>query len=342
VNVNAVGDVVLSPFAVPKFEVRQSTINLPEVKKEFAAFFPKTKVEFPSGTIFVQAAGRMDERGTTLTSLKVNPQNLTIKQDEKTVLEGYTGTLELAGELRQQSKDMKNTVDAKLSKLSLTDQKNLLTIEKAGDGDLVFNLQADGSFTGNGKLAIKNADLKKLSDIAQAAGTNPPPAENEPGQIKSGNLAGTLELVRANADQTVVVGDLTATNLTITDPQNLVRNERVIVSLRANADKTFSLINLSQLDVQSTFMRMLLSDAVIHRPVGGAAVSPLEMVEKARMVMDVPDLKNAYSLVMAFMPRTSTPEPEVRETPKRSTARAAASRVRKQYIGSERISSGPV
>src|SRR5438128_9559415 len=98
--------------------------------------------------------------------------------------------MELAGELRQETKDKKSTVDAKLSKLSLSDQKNLLTIEKAGDGDLVFNLQPDGSFTGNGKLAIKNADLKKLSDIAQAGSTKPPPAENEPGQIKSGNLAG--------------------------------------------------------------------------------------------------------------------------------------------------------
>src|SRR5688572_9129979 len=50
VDLNAVGDVVLAPFAVPNFEVKQSTINLPEVQKSFGAFIPPSKIKFPSGT----------------------------------------------------------------------------------------------------------------------------------------------------------------------------------------------------------------------------------------------------------------------------------------------------
>jgi len=54
----------------------------------------------PENERSVAASGKVDANGTSLTSLKVNPQNLTVVQDKKTVLEGYTGTLELAGELR--------------------------------------------------------------------------------------------------------------------------------------------------------------------------------------------------------------------------------------------------
>jgi hypothetical protein len=327
-DVNLVGDVVLAPFAVPKFEVLQSNIDLPAVQREFAAFIPPTKVTFPSGNISVQAAGKLDANGASLTSLRVNPQNLTIVQDKKTVLNDYTGTLEMVGELRQAGQ----TIDARLSKLSLTDKKNLLEIEKAGNGDLVFNLQPDGSFTGNGKVAIKNADLKALNDIAQAASATPPPGRNEPGQLESGNLAGTLELVRAEKDKTILIGELNATNLTISDPQKLFRNEKVSVSIRATANDKFSLIDLGQLDLQSSFMRVLLTDTVIHRPLDGAPVSPLEMFEKARMVMDVPDLARGYSLVMAFIPESRTPRP--------ATAQPKAAPARDRDIATERIS-GP-
>ena len=338
-DMNVAGDVVLAPFAVPNFEIRPSKIDLHAVQAEFAAFMPPNKIEFRSGTIALEGKGKVEGDAVVLNSLSVNPHKLTIIQNKKAVLEDYTGTLTMLGEVRQESKDKKATIDAKLSKLSLTlsDQKNILSIEKAGDGDLVFNLQADGSFTGNGKIAIKNADLKKLSDIAQAAGTNPPPAENEPGQIKSGNLAGTIELVRANADQTLVVGDLTASNLTITDPKDSFKNQNVSLSLRANADKTFSLINLGQLDVKSQFMNVLVSDTVIHRPVGSAPVSPLDMIEKARMVMDVPDLKRGYSLVMAFIPQAPDAEP----APKEKLQLRPPPKAPQADIGSERISSGP-
>jgi hypothetical protein len=328
VDLNAVGDVVLAPFAVPNFEIKQSNIDLPAAHDEFAAFIPESKFTFPSGTIALAARGKMDANGTSLTSLKVNPQNLTIVQDQKTVLNDYTGTLEMVGELRQAGK----MIDARLSKLSLSDTKNLLEIEKSGNGDLVFNLQSDGSFTGNGKLAIKNADLKALNDIAQAASGNPPPGRNEPGQLESGKLSGTLELVRAEKAQMVIVGDLNATELTITDPQKKwFHNEKISLSVRASANDKFSLIDLGRLDVQSSFMRVLLSDAVIHRPLDGAPIAPLEMFEKARMTLDVPDLALGYSLVMAFIPESTAPRP--------TTAQPQAP-PRDRNIATERIS-GP-
>src|SRR5205814_1189818 len=147
-----------------------------------------------------------------------------------------------------------------------------------------------------GKLNIKNADLKAITDIALSSpspGTLLSPSPGTPGegrgegtgQIKSGNLSGTLELVRAEKGQTLFVGDLAATNLTITDPQNLIRNEKLSLSLRASANDKFSLIDLRQLDLKSSFMNLLFSETIIHRPVAGAAVPPLEMFEKARMAM---------------------------------------------------------
>ncbi len=324
------GDVNLAPFAVPNFQVRESKIDLAALQKEFAAFIPPTKVKFESGIIVLAAAGRMDENGASLTSLKVNPQNLTVVQNQKPVLENYTGTLEMVGDVQQAGK----AVNAKISKLSLSDQKNLLTIEKGGDGDLVFNLAPDGSFTGSGKLAIKNADLKALTDIAQAAGAKEPPPPNEP-QLKSGNLSGTIELVRSNADQTAVISDLRASKLTISEPQNLFRDQDVSISIRANANKDFSLLDLGQLDVRSSFMNLLLSDTVVRRPVGGAAVSPLDMIEKARMVMDVPNLPRAQALVMAFIPAGA--QKQEKALPDKPAAQPA----RQTDIGSERISSGP-
>jgi hypothetical protein len=343
VDMSVAGDIQLAPFAVPNFDIKPSKIDLHAVQQEFAAFIPPDKVEFSSGTIAFEGKGKLEGDAMVLTSLSVNPQNLTLVQNKKTVLENYTGTLQMVGDVRQETKDKKSTIAAKLTKLSLSDQKNLLTIEKAGDGDLVFNLQPDGSFSGSGKLAIKNADLKKLKDIADAASGAEAPQAGE-ATIESGNLAGTVELQTASKDQTAIAGDLQASNLTIGGAQNMIRNETISLSVRANADNKFSLIDLGRLDVKSKFMDVLLSETVIRRPVGGGGGPPLDMVQKAQMVMNVPDLAKAHALVMAFIPESETPQPATttkEKAPAPAPRAAPAPRVRASDIGEQRISSGP-
>lgn len=283
-----------------------ATVDLPAAQEELApalSFLRSRGVYFPNGVVKVAGAGSYDGTNASFKNLSVNANGLTFErvkaQGQKVaVLKDYTSTLELAGSVSNET----TGTTLKLSKFIYDDKAGLLKVEKA-PGDLAIVLPAAGGFTGSGKVTIAG-NLKSVSDVMEALGERQLASGPGAGQLKSGKLAGTLELVRQQGES-MVIGDLNVTELSVSTFQKPIENERVTISLRVSAKDDGSAILAGLVELKSSFANVIVSDATLRLAAAGKdkpAPGPLEVFEKGRVRFDVPNVPVLIALVEAVTP----------------------------------------
>jgi hypothetical protein len=308
VDVKALGDIILAAKSVsmPRIEIERLNIDLPAAQAELSpvlGLLAEQGISFPSGAISLSASGSFDAAGVKLKSLKVAANGVTYQRQKLPILSNYTATVDLAGAMGRDEKGM----EIRLSSFAYADSAGLLKLDKLGDQDLVVTLLKEG-LSANGKLKL-DANLKELSDLAQRVSGKPieltlVDGRKKPGQLLSGRLAGTLEFARGGG-QSSLVGDLALSNLGVTTFQKDIENERVTLILRASAKDDFSAFTIGQADLRSAFMNVILSDAKIQLSNEGKPVPSLEMVQQARLFLDIPDVPRAKALMDAILPEQS-------------------------------------
>jgi hypothetical protein len=310
-----------SGVASATYQVAQLAVNLPKAQAEFGGYLPGLReFAFDRGVLNASGGGKYDHGALTYDG-RVAVTDLTLARmssadpaapaaPEPTrveVLQGYNITADAGFSYAPQPAGGA-TID--VTKLVVADDRNMLSLAKAVDQPLRVVTAVD-ALQPSGKLDV-GVDLKQLSDLTQRLGAAPPQAVAANGQkaeLRSGRLAGTIELAQAAAGELRIAGNLEGTGLTVTGPRgDALANERVAIVLQSRTRDDFSAATVDRLDVTGGILTANVSGTTLQLKVGkGASARPAttaEMVQAATIKAQVPDLGKVQALIDAF----STPE----------------------------------
>ena len=301
---------------VPRFDIPRLNVKLPAAQQEFAPLLQPLRdrgLNFTQGTIDAKGVGSYDGATATFTSFNVATQGVTLRREAPnrqpvSVLTNYNATINLAGSVRNDDRGL----DARFATLNWADTQKIFSINKTGNGDLLVQMSDEGRKI-NGQVQLA-ANLKTLNDILRAAGDRPVEAvaKTRAGELRQGELAGTLTFAPAEQNQTLLTGDLAVSRLSVTTNEKPIENEQVTLSLRVRANDALSSVSAQQVNVKSSFVNATVKDTELR--LAGATpeayVSPLDVVQKGALTWNVTDLPRAVSIMRAFMPESAPEEDE--------------------------------
>lgn len=305
-DLTATADVAISPFALPQWQVKGLRISLGAVQNELGpvlAFLDKAGLRFEGGQLLAQGAGTYTADGVTFKDLQVNPIGVALSKDvdghRRPLLENFTLKVDSTGQLK-----MAGGLDVQLAQLTV-DSPDLLHLQKAGDADLIVKIPKGGSIQPSGKLQIA-ADLGKLNALLQKMSAGEVVAQSRTGELRSGQLAGLVQVDPGRGSQLALSADLEITNLGVTTPSRPIENEKVALTFKGSADRDFSTVLADSLTVNSSFADAVVTDAgLLLKDTNGESVPALKMVQQARMALDVADLSRLQGLIEAFSAPTA-------------------------------------
>ena len=279
------------------FQLTRLNVILPQVQRQFANVpAGQVGIVIPAGTLTGTAAGHYGADGIRLDPSKLSLANLTVQRqlpDNRRVaaVTGDTLTIALAGTVT-----LGDVKTIKLADLAIADSAKILDVHK-GDGDLTVT-KSKTSVSGGGQLAVM-AELGSLNDILAVLTRTTVAVETPAGRVKSGHLSGTLAITAAADGKTAVNGTFDIPNLDVASATGDTGPQQASIVVRANADGPT--VTADEVSFKSPFATVAVDNAVLST----AAKSTVDQLQKATLVVDVPDLKSAYALVQSF----STPEP---------------------------------
>ncbi|MEO6437046.1 MAG: hypothetical protein ABIP55_14985, partial [Tepidisphaeraceae bacterium] len=192
------------------------------------------------------------------------------------------------------------TMVATLQQLAVTSSTGLVTVQKGGQGPLVVQIAPSGAIGGDGELVI-TSDLKRVNDVLQAMGGQSA-VTTSAGQLTSGNFAATLKLASQEKTGTDIQLDGGIDNLSVTTNAAPIQNEKVTITVRANTPADFSAVNVASAVIDSSFAKTQVTDTELL--LGGGT---FEMLKRAKIRIDLPDLAKTYAVVQAFTPPSTQP-----------------------------------
>ncbi len=276
------------------FQLTKLHVDVPQAQRQFANVPAGTAgLICASGDLTAVAAGHYGPDGVRLDPSKLSLANLTIQRQLATgkhgdVLTGETVTASAAGTV---GLGATKTVD--LTDLSVADTAHLFDVHK-GDGDFQLTQSADAA-GGHGTLAVA-ADLAGLSRVLQTA-TASTPADGPPaGQVKSGHLAGTLAFAAAAGGRTDISGTFDVPDLDVASGTTDTGPQKATIVVKGASDAASHTVTLTEAIFKAPFASAGVSDVAVLL----SAPSTVDEVQKASFALDVPDLRTADALLLAF------------------------------------------
>jgi hypothetical protein len=318
VDVALAGDVNLSPkVTAPNFELTKFNVSdLKKAQAQFGAFVPQLKQEginIENGALYVSAGGTYDGNTFKLTkplslsmrSLQMTKASTQPSAQPVVVLNKQNMKVDIAGEVKTAG-----GVGANLSTLSITTDPPIFTVSKSGDQPLVVQMSEQGGLQdGKGTLAL-TADLKKLNDIGQAFGGQVKAKTASSGELTSGTLSANVALNHPAGKGTTI--DLTGNvdSLSITTAQKPITNEKVTLAFSAASPEDFSSVSVTKGNINSSFATVNIGETTIqltNKANPATAPSTFDMLQKANVDINVPDIPKLYAVANAFTPPSTQP-----------------------------------
>ncbi len=318
VDVALAGDVNLSPkVTAPNFELTKFNVSdLKKAQDQFGAFVPALQqqgINITNGALYVSAGGTYDGNTFKLTkplSLSMRSVQMTRATTQPSgqpvvVLNKQNMKVDIAGEVKTAG-----GMGANLSTLSITTDPPLFSVSKSGDTPLVVQMSDQGALQdGKGTLAL-NADLKKLNDVAQAFGGQVKAKSASAGEVTSGTLSANVALNHPAGQGTSI--DLTGNvdNLSITTAQKPITNEKITLALSAASPEDFSSLSVTKGKINSSFANVNIGPTTIqltNKANPTTKPSTFDMLQKAAIDLNVPDLAKLYTVAQTFSPPSTQP-----------------------------------
>ena len=306
-----------SAVASATYQVTQLAVNLPKAKAEFGQFLTGLEdYAFDRGILSVTGGGKYEQGALTYDG-RVAVNDLALSRSRVEVLQGYNLTTDAGFAYAPQGGGSQLDV----TKLSITDNRAMLSLSKAADQPLRLVTSAAGAVQPAGKLDMA-VDLKQLSDLQERLAAAAPGVivtkHGESTELRSGKLAGTIELAQAAQGEFRIAGNLEGTALTVAGPRGeALSNERVAIVAQVRARDDFSALGVDRLDVTGNLLTANVSGTAIQLKVGeGATARPsttAEMVQSATIKAQVPDLGKLQALLDALS-SSEQPTPQARPT----------------------------
>lgn len=287
------GIVDLKDNSVPWFEIKKGTItSLPRLQQQYGGLVPvlaQQKLKIESGALYVSAGGSYAQDTLTFSKAAgVSIPTLTLSREGKTILNREVIRASINGKLT-----LKDGVAGEFTDLSVTTDSKMLMLNKGGQGPLKFTM-IKSAVQGNGEMTL-SADLKRLSDLAQAFGGSIAVSPDQP-QVTGGGLNGTIVLTKASQPQTDLKFNGQITGLTIANAAGpIAQNEQLTFNLAAIAPDDLVANPISaNAKVTGSFINATVSDAKIS-----TTGSTLDMLRSAVVDAQVTDLAKAYAVASA-------------------------------------------
>lgn len=305
VDLTAGGDVALSPFAMPRWEIKGLRISPGAAQQELGpvlAVLEKAGLRFEGGQLLAQAKGSYDGNGVVFQDLVVNPVGVILAKYQqgrrRVLLENFTLKLDAGGQMKTAG-----GLEVQLSKLVM-DSPELLHIQKVGDAELVVKIPESGEIQPSGKLQVA-ADLGRLNTMLRKIDGGEVAVQDKAGELRSGKLAGVVQVSPGEGSQLVLGADIQITNLGITTANRPIENEKISLVLKGSAERDFSAFSAESMTIDSSFANAKVSDARVRlKDRDGKAVSLLEMVRAGQVAVEVADLPRLQGMIEAIMPPT--------------------------------------
>ncbi|MCC6422368.1 MAG: hypothetical protein IT447_02730 [Phycisphaerales bacterium] len=299
VDLTASADVSINPFALPQWQVKGLRISLGEVQNELGpvlSALDRAGLRFEGGQLLATGGGTYGTDGVTFKDLQVNPVGVALAKVEegqrRPLLENFSFKLDTAGQVK-----LDDGLDVQLSQF-VVDSPGLLHLQKVGDADLFVKMARGGSIQPGGKVQLA-ADLGKLNSMLQKMNAGEVVAKNKTGELRSGNLAGVVEV--GGGSQLALSADMEITHLGITTPSKPIENETISLAFKGLANRDFSTVQADTLTIRSSFANATVADArLLLKNPDGESVPTMKMVQQARVAVDVADLSRLQGLIDAF------------------------------------------
>lgn len=321
VDVALAGDVNLphdnTKLTAPNFELTKFNVSdLKKAQDQFGAFVPALQqqgISINNGALYVSAGGTYDGNTFKLTkplSLSMRSVQMTKATTQPSaqpvvVLNKQNMKVDIAGEVKTAG-----GVGANLSTLSVTTDPPLFAVSKSGDQPLVVQMSDQGALQdGKGTLAL-SADLKKLNDVAQAFGGQVKAKSASAGEVTSGTLSANVALNHPAGQGTSI--DLTGNvdNLSIATAQKPITNEKITLALSAASPEDFSSVSVTKGNINSSFANVNIGPTTIqltNKANPTTKPSTFDMLQKAAIDVNVPDLAKLYTVAQTFSPPSTQP-----------------------------------
>ena len=299
--VAAVPTATLGASPAADFQLKTLELKLPQLQKQFANVPPgEAGTVVAAGTVTGTAAGHYDAQGVRLDPSKFTIANLSVERQltdgqhvpaitNDTVNASAAGTVTLG-----------ETKTVTLTDLSVADSAKIFDLHK-GDADLMLTSAPDG-VGGKGQLSFA-LQLPSVADILQAM-RRTTPGQVTTSRLKGGQLSGDLTFTAAAGGKTQVSGHCNIPDLNLATPGGDTGPQMAQVILAATADRAAHTVVVPNLNLQSGFATVTLSDATVLL---SAHTTPDEL-QKASLAVDVPNLK----FVAALAEAVSAPGPAVK------------------------------
>jgi hypothetical protein len=281
--------------------------SLPTVQQRVEAIVPAAAdsgLRVSDGQFYLSLAGDYDGQTRTLTltrALEASLPNLTasklVEGRPQPLLNREKLTARAAGTVQLPE----GGLAARFSDLSVTSSSGLVSVQPKDGEPIVVTMDPTAGPGGSGTLLI-NADLKRLSDLAQAFTGDAGGA----GQVQSGTLETTIAFATEPARSVTIDGAIRS--LTVTTPSDPIRDQSLAFNLSATADgdpiqqTAFKIAG----SIDSPLVAGKLADAyvLLARKQGDELVSVAmwDLVERGSFTLTVPDLAKVQSIVNAFVP----------------------------------------
>jgi hypothetical protein len=308
------------------YQIEQFAIDLPRAQSEFGGFVDALKeYAFDRGILNVTGGGKYEGGALTYdgavalsaltlarTPAPAPGQPAAPRPARVEVLRDYNLTTDAAFAYAPEAGGSRIDV----TKLSLRDNREMLALAKADGPPLRIVTTADGALRPSGKIELR-ADLKQLNDVNErlaAASAEALAPAGPSAELRSGKLAGTVELAQAAAREIRLLGNFEGSELTVAAPGgNALNNEKVTIAADLRARDDFSSATVDKLDVTGGLLTANVTGTALQLTVGeGAAARPatlVEMVQSAAIKADVPDLGKIQALMDAFATPTAPAAP---------------------------------
>jgi hypothetical protein len=286
------------------FDLSKCTISdLKKLQDQYGGFIPALatqKIQIDSGAFYASAAGTFDDKTLKFTKpAGFSLGGFAVSRDGRKILNREVIRASVDGSC--------SATSVELTEFSIAAESKLFNISKSGDAPLKISLAK--SIQGSGAIAY-SADLKRLSDIAQAFGGQIATADQP--QLRSGQLQGTIDL--AKAEKTTIKLDSQINGLTVfANGANALDNQQVTMSLQADADDSANAITASG-KINSAFAQATLSNVKIS-----PAAGMWDQLSSAN-VDATADVAKLYTLANSVMPATATTQPIVKTSRKTKSA----------------------
>lgn len=295
-EVYANGIVNLQTMSLPWFEVAKCNVSsLPRIQQQYGGFVPvlaEQKITIDNGALYATVAGSYDGKTIKLSKpAALSIPTLTVSKDGRRLLDKEVIRAAVLGDV-----SLDRGITGNFTDLSVTSQSKLFELTKTGDAPLSFTM-SESAIRGGGAMTIA-ADLKRLTDLAQAFGGTVSVSADQP-QLRSGQFNGTVTLAKAEKPETSIKLDGRVTALTIATGQtNTVENEQLTIGLSATApDDLAKNPILADVKVGSAFVNSTIADVRLVTT-GGV----FDMLQSANVEAQVPDVPKLVALVNAVSP----------------------------------------